>query len=196
MKSWFAVASLGVAAGLAASAVADDDHGGGHNRGKRVFRAELVSYNEVPSVSSPAQGRFYAVLNKEEDELTYWLSFSNLTVPVSQAHIHFGQHHTNGGIVVWLCEGTLSSPATSTPACGSPGTAGMPATVTGVITAAEVVGLGLGTLNQGIGLNEFAELIAAMRAGAAYANVHSGAPGTAPAQNTGFPGGEIRGQIN
>jgi hypothetical protein len=40
---------------------------------------------------------------------------------------------------------------------------------------------------------EFAELLAAMRAGAAYANVHSGVGGTAP---VGFPGGEIRGQIN
>src|SRR5688572_26954770 len=110
MKNWFAVASLGVAASLAVSAVADDDDGGRHS-GKRVFRAELISYNEVPSVSSPARGQFYAILNKAETELTYWLSFSDLTVPVSQAHIHFGQHHTNGGIVVWLCEGTLSSPA-------------------------------------------------------------------------------------
>ena len=194
MKSWFAVVSVGVVAGFAISAVADDDHR--HNSKQRVFRAELVSYNEVPSVSSPARGQFYAVLNKAETELTYWLSFSNLTVPVSQSHIHFGQHHTNGGIVVWLCEGTLQGPAASTPPCGSPGTEGMPATVTGVITAAEVVGLGLGTVNQGIGLNEFAELIAAMRAGAAYANVHSGSPGTAPAPNVGFPGGEVRGQIN
>ena len=41
MKSWFAVVSLGVVAGLAVSAVADDDHGG-TTSGKRVFRAELV----------------------------------------------------------------------------------------------------------------------------------------------------------
>jgi hypothetical protein len=197
MKNWFAVASLGVAASVAASAVADDDQGGQHS-GKRVFRAELISYNEVPSVSSPARGQFYAVLNKEETELTYWLSFSGLTADVSQSHIHFGQHHTNGGIVVWLCEGSLQSPAASTPACGGPRST--PMAVTGVITPAEVVGLGLGTLNQGISPNEFAELIAAMRAGAAYANVHSGVPGNAtatpPVPNTGFPGGEIRGQVN
>jgi hypothetical protein len=56
----------------------------------------------------------------------------------------------------------------------------------------------VGTLNQGIGLNEFAELIAAMRAGAAYANVHSGSSvnTTPPSPNVGFPGGEIRGQIH
>ncbi len=196
MKNWFAVASLGVAASLAMSAVAQDDQGGQHS-GKRVFRAELIGYNEVPSVSSPAQGQFYAVLNTEEDALMYWLSFSGLTADVSQAHIHFGQHHTNGGIVVWLCQGSLPSPAASTPACGGPQST---SAVTGVITPAEVVGLGVGTLNQGIGPSEFAELIAAMRAGAAYANVHSGVPGNAtatpPVPNTGFPGGEIRGQIN
>ena len=197
MKNWVTGVSLGVMAGFAVSAAADDNDRGGFNRAQRVFRAELVGYNEVPSVSTPAHGRFYAVLNKDETELTYWLNFSDLSQPTSQAHIHFGQHHTNGGIVVWLCEGTLQSPAASTPACGPAGsTAGQ---VNGVLTAAEVVGLGVGTLNQGIGLNEFAELIAAMRAGAAYANVHSGSPApvtTPPTPNVGFPGGEIRGQIH
>jgi len=195
MKKWLAVVSLGVAVGFAVSAAADDDHGG-HNRAQRVFRAQLVGYNEVPSVSTGAHGTFYAVLNKDEDELTYWLNFSGLTVPTSQSHIHIGQHHTNGGIVVWLCEGTLSSPAAATPACGPTGsTEGQ---VTGVITATEVVGLGVGTLNQGISPGEFAELIAAMRAGAAYANVHSGSvvTTTPPSPNVGFPGGEIRGQIH
>jgi CHRD domain len=195
MKRLLAIVSLGVLTGFAASAVADDDHGG-HNRAQRVFRAQLVGVNEVPSVSTEARGTFYAVLNKEETELTYWLNFSGLTVPTSQSHIHFGQHHTNGGIVVWLCEGTLSSPAASTPACGPTGsTEGQ---VTGVLTSAEVVGLGVGTVNQGISVGEFAELVAAMRAGAAYANVHSGAVApvtTPPTPNTGFPGGEIRGQI-
>ncbi len=191
MKSWFAVVSFGVVAGFAISAVADDDHR--HNNKQRVFRAELVSYNEVPAVSSPARGQFYAVLNKAETELTYWLSFSNLSSAVSQSHIHFGQHHTNGGIVVWLCSGSLTAPTATTPLCGATGTQGTPVSVTGVITAAEVLGLA-NTAAQGIGLNEFAELVAAMRAGAAYANVHSTT--TAPPPAIAFPGGEIRGQIN
>lgn len=192
MKTWLAVVSLGVVAGFATSAVADDDHNG--DRQKRTFRAQLVGLNEVPSVSTAARGTFYAVLNKDETELTYWLNFSGLTAATSQSHIHFGQHHTNGGIVVWLCEGTAASPAASTPACGTQGsTEGQ---VTGVITAAEVVGLAVGTLNQGISPGEFAELIAAMRAGAAYANVHSGVGNPPPTPNVGFPGGEIRGQIH
>jgi len=190
MKNWLAVASLGVVAGFAVSAVADDNdqgNGGGH-KPQRVFRAELVGFSEVPSVSTAAHGRFYAVLNREETELTYWINFSDLTAPTSQSHIHVGQHHTNGGISVWLCEGSLQAPTASTPSCGPAGsTAGQ---VTGVLTSAEVVG----PAAQGIAATEFAELIAAMRAGAAYANVHSVSPTTPPGVQ--FPGGEIRGQIH
>jgi hypothetical protein len=186
MKNWVAAISLGVLAGFAASAVADDDHGG-HDRQKRAFHARLVGLNEVPAVSTAARGQFYAVVNKEETEITYWLSFSDLTADVSQSHIHFGQHHTNGGIMVWLCEGSLQAPTVNTPACGGPRTTAAP--VTGVLTSAEVIG---GAAGQGIAATEFAELLAALRAGAAYANVHTTA--TAPA--VAFPGGEIRGQIN
>jgi hypothetical protein len=54
----------------------------------------------------------------------------------------------------------------------------------------------VGPAAQGIAPTEFAELIAAMRAGAAYANVHSvTAPAPAP-PTVQFPGGEIRGQIH
>jgi hypothetical protein len=54
--------------------------------------------------------------------------------------------------------------------------------VSGTITPASVIG----PAAQGIQAGEFAELVRALRAGAAYANVHT----------TTFPGGEIRGQIS
>ena len=174
MKNWLAVVSLGVVASFALSAVADDFKNG--ERQKRVFRTELVGLNEVPAISTENQGTFYAVLNQAETELHYWLTYSGTTGATTQSHIHFGAHHTNGGISVWLCEGTLQSPSVTTPAC-VPNT-----TIEGLITATEVIGPGA----QGIGPGEFAELIEAMRAGAAYANVHSAT----------FAGGEIRGQIN
>lgn len=186
-KNWFALLSLGVIVGFAGSAVADDDHN--DNRQKRVFRAKLVGLNEVPSVSTQAQGEFYAVVNAAGTAFTYWLSYSGLEFPASQSHIHFGQHHVNGGISVWLCQGTLSAPPSvvaQVPSCAER-TTGTPITAT--IDATDVIGPG----GQGISPNEFAALLAAIRAGAAYANVHSGA--TTPTV-VGFPGGEIRGQIN
>jgi CHRD domain len=94
-----------------------------------------------------------------------------------QAHIHFGQRHTVGGIVVWLCQSaTNPAPDPTTPQC--PATSG---TVSGTITAAQVVTV----TGQGIDAGQFAELLAAIRAGATYANVHSAT----------FGPGEIRGQI-
>ena len=60
----------------------------------------------------------------------------------------------------------------------------MPAdgTVSRTATAADIIG----PAGQGIEPGSFAELASALRAGAAYANVHS----------TKWPGGEIRAQIN
>jgi CHRD domain len=54
-------------------------------------------------------------------------------------------------------------------------------TVSGVLTAPDVIGPAL----QGVPAGEFAEFIRALRASAAYGNVHTAA----------FPGGEIRGQV-
>jgi hypothetical protein len=187
MKNWITVVAAGVLAAFAAPTVAD------HDEPQRVFRARLVSYNEVTSVSSPAFGTFYAIVNKEGTAFTYWLSYWDLQFPVSQAHIHFGQHHQNGGISVWLCEGTSLAPdnAGDVPSCQGPRSH----QVTGTIVASEVIG----PAAQGIAPGEFEELLAAMRAGAAYANIHSFLAGdptaTPPIPNTGFPGGEIRGQI-
>ena len=86
------------------------------------------------------------------------------------AHIHFGQRSVNGGVAASLCGGG------GKPACPQSGT------VTGTVVPADVVG----PAGQGIAAGEFDELVAAIRAGRTYANVHS----------TKFPPGEIRGQIN
>jgi hypothetical protein len=151
------------------------------NGGTRHIKADdMTGYLEgAPGgpVSSVASGNFEAVIDDAKDEIQYTLSYENLEAPVAQAHIHFGQRSVNGGISAWLCEGTSPSPSASTPAC--PGQSG---TVSGTITPVEVVG----PTGQGIAPGEFEELVAAIRAGRAYANVHSSK----------FPGGEIRGQLN
>lgn len=78
---------------------------------------------------------------------------------------------------VFLCQSaTHPDPTGLAPMCGP-----APARVSAVLTAANVVG----PAGQGVAAGEFAELVRAIRAGAAYVNVHSST----------FPGGEVRGQL-
>jgi len=157
----FAVAAL-MLAGLAIA----DPHG-------RNFRASLDSYHETSlSLSTSGTGSFRARLNPTGDELTYELQYSGLEGGNTLfAHVHLGQMGTTGGVMFFLCGGGGQDPCPASPA-----------TVTGTVTAANVIGPN----GQGVAPGEFQEAIDAMRDGAAYANVHT----------TVYPSGEIRGQIN
>lgn len=142
-----------------------------------TVRVPLRSYEEVPSVSSAARGSFRADINNAASQIAYDLSYEGLQGEVRQAHIHFGQRHVNGGVSVFLCQTEANpDPAGLAPACPASGN------VSGVLTIANIIG----PSGQGIAAGEFAELVAAIRAGVAYVNVHS----------TTFPGGEVRGQLN
>ena len=144
------------------------------------LRAFLTGYEEVPAVSTTGDGLFNARISEDESSIEYELSYKELQGTVLQAHIHLGQPGVNGGISVWLCGNQNVSPPVNPPAGTQPCPA-PPATITGTITAANVIG----PTAQGIAQGEFAELLAAIRAGATYVNVHS----------TTWPGGEIRSQI-
>ena len=95
---------------------------------------------------------------------------------MQQSHVHFGQKSVNGGVSFFLCSNLGNGPV-GTQVCPPP-----PAEITGVITPDLVIG----PAGQGIEAAAFAEIVAAMRDGTAYANVHS----------TKWPGGEIRGQLH
>ena len=167
---------IAVVALLSASVVALD---GGFKR----IREELISYQEVPSVSSVASGDFKAKISNDESRIDYELSYSDLEGAVQQSHIHFGQKGVNGGISVFLCTNLGNGPAGVQPCPPSP------ATITGTIVAADVspnIPATAGARTQGINTGELAELIKAIRAGSTYVNVHS----------TTWPGGEIRSQID
>ena len=167
-----AVAALGIA-GIATVAGADD---------ASRFDARLTGYEELPTLSTSGNGTFEAELNRSGTQLSYTLSYAGpfdanpSGGTVTQAHIHFGATAFSGGISAFLCSNLGNGPA-GTPACPTPS-----GTVSGVITAAQVIGPG----SQGIQAGEFAELIRALRAGVAYANIHT----------TTFQPGEIRGQIS
>lgn len=139
--------------------------------GHSNFQANLSGYSEVPAISSAASGQFNARINKDDTAIAFELSYDGLEGSVTAAHIHLGQRDVNGGVVAFLCS-----------AAGTPQTCpASPAQISGVITAADVIG----PTGQGIDAGEFAELVAAIRNGAAYVNVHSSK----------FPGGEIRSQV-
>ena len=144
------------------------------------FHAKLTGFQEVPSVATVARGEFRASISEDEQSIEYELTYEGLQGNVTQAHIHFAQRHVNGGIVLWFC-GTQSNlgPA-GTPTC-TPGSG----TFTGTFTTANVQGLVGANAPQQVAAGELAKVIAAMRARAAYANVHTDLS----------PGGEIRGQI-
>ena len=163
--------ALGVTAG-------DDRH-----RSFRAF-AELVPTQEVPSVSSVARGRFKATIDRANQTISYELSYEGLEAGPEQAHIHVGQRRVNGGISVFLCGNPPTVPPATFPqpqACPP-----SPATITGVLTVANIVGPeGQGIAPSLGGVNEFDELVEMIRSGLAYANVHSAK----------FKGGEVRGQL-
>jgi hypothetical protein len=168
VKLAIGVAALGVVV-ITAAAVAGD-------QGK--IRTSLNGFEEVPAILTTGEGTFKAQLSPSAQEIRYELSYSGLeggNTP-TQAHIHIAQESVNGNISVWLCGSTTNPGPAGTPACLP-----QPATITGTITPANVVGPD----NQGIAPNEFAELVRALREGVAYANVHT----------TKYGGGEIRGQI-
>jgi hypothetical protein len=146
--------------------------------GGREIREELEGFQEVPAVSTEADGKFKAKVRG--DRIDWELSYEDLSGPVLQAHIHFGQRDVNGGISVFLCTNLGNGPA-GTQACPP-----APAEIEGTIEAADVIGPNLGPPPQGIAPGEFDELLRAMRAGLTYVNVHSDP----------FTGGEIRAQLN
>jgi hypothetical protein len=103
--------------------------------------------------------------------ITFSLTYSGLSANPLVAHLHFGPTKVNGGVMIFLCGGG------GQPACPA-ATSG---TVTGTITAANVVGPSA----QGITAGDLDSALEAVREGLAYANMHT----------PNFTSGEIRGQV-
>jgi hypothetical protein len=170
-------AKLAVAGALATAAAASAAvaiAGGGS--GTPSIHERLSGYQEDPAaVSTTGTGTFDATVDAKGQEVAYRLSYSALEGDIAQAHIHFGTRHQSGGIAVFLCTNLGNGPAGTQPCPPAP------ATITGTIRPVDVIG----PSGQGIAAGEFAELLAAARAGATYVNVHSSL----------FQGGEIRAQL-
>lgn len=137
---------------------------------KRTFTAHLLGVNERPNpVDSDAQGQAIFTISEDEMSIDFRLIVSDIENVVA-AHIHCGTENSAGPPIANLFGGSLSGPVNGVLAEG---------TITGVIVRSA------GACPPG-GVQDFADLVELIRTGGAYVNVHS---------NPGFPGGEIRGQI-
>ena len=134
------------------------------------FSATLSGGEEVPANASTATGT--ATFTIAGSAITYTVNTTGLANPVL-AHIHVAATGVNGPVRLNLC-GT----GAPVPAC----------------TEGDGV-LATGTNGTAVGIT-FDELVAAMRAGDTYVNVHTddgvGQPNTGPGD---LISGEIRGQI-
>ncbi len=146
---------------VAATASAEDSGPATH------FTAHLTAAQEVqtPAVVSNATGRGSFTISDHDTKIHFRLSSRGLD-RITQSHIHLAPRGSNGGIVLFLFP-------------VGPGVSGEGWSVSGTVTAADVVQPATGTAPT------FAEIVAAIRAGNAYANIHTKA----------HPAGEIRGQL-
>ena len=148
-------------------------------QGKHHAKTDRLSgYNETPAINTLGTGTFSAEIDDNAQTISYKLTYSGLSSNATQAHIHFGNRFSSQGISLFLCSNLGNGPA-GTQAC-PPGDA----TVTGTLHPADVVG----PAAQGIppGAAGWDSIVRAIRAGVAYANVHTST----------WPGGEVRAQIN
>lgn len=168
----FALTAILVGAGAAAC---DDTDETGPTEER--LTAALSGNNEVPVRATTATGTAEFTIGAN-NVVSYTLNVSNLR-NVTAAHIHGpATDTTNAGVVVTLF--------TSTPALAGPTTGQLRA---GTFTVAD-------NNAQGQPVASIDSVLAWMRTGRAYVNVHTN-DGVAPT-NTGagdFPGGEIRGTI-
>ena len=132
------------------------------------YGTHMTGAEETPARPSKAQGQLILTPQEDGTALAYKLVVANIENAM-QAHIHLAAPGVAGPVIAWLYP---SAP----PAVLIPGRFNG-VLAEGVITNANVVGPLAG---QGL-----AALVAAIKEGNAYANVHTSQ----------FPPGEIRGQV-
>lgn len=168
--AFFGLASvLGVGLVAESTAFASSHEGSVLSDNQAQFAAHLIGYNEVPSLNG--QGTADLALTVASDKLTFQLTFAGLSGPPQAAHVHVGQVGVNGGVSFFFCGGG------GKPSCPN-STSG---TISGTVVPADVIG----PITQGFAAGDLASVIAAIKAGVTYANMHTAL----------FPAGEIRGQL-
>jgi hypothetical protein len=122
------------------------------------------------TINTAGSGDFTARIHSGGTAIDYELTYRDLSSTVLQSHIHFGRPAITGGIVLFLCTNLGNAPASVPVPQVCPET--NPATISGTLTAANVIAVPGQGIDSGA-LGGFAEILKAIRAGAAYVNVHT-----------------------
>lgn len=130
---------------------------------KDKFGAMLKGSSEVPPVDVKATGT--AAFTVSGTSVDYKITASGLSGDATAAHIHLGATTASGGVVVGFPAKAMSNDGKGS------------VTISGSFTAAD--------LKSNPTVKTFDDLLAQMRAGNTYVNIHTAA----------HPAGEIRGQI-
>jgi hypothetical protein len=133
-------------------------------------KGKLDGFQEVPPVSTPAEGK--CTVKAVDGGLALTLEYSGLVGSVTQAHVHLGQPGVNGGVMFFFCTNLGNGPA-GTPPCPA-----APATVTRTIVPADIIAIA----TQGFAAGDLDGFLAALKRKVTYCNVHTSA----------FPNVEIR----
>jgi hypothetical protein len=141
---------------------------GGSSGPSNNFGAQLTGANEVPAVSTTATGAVSLTLSGTT--VNYTISATGLSGNATGAHIHVGSTTVAGPVVVNFLAIT-------------PAPAGTTISLSGSFTAANIINPTSPPLSTPVVTLD--DLIAQIRAGNAYSNIHTAA----------HPGGEIRGQL-
>jgi hypothetical protein len=123
------------------------------------FATELSGANQVPPVEVAATGDATVTISDDEQTVSWDVSYSGLTGAPAAGHIHIGAEGENGPVMIPFAEVTETGTTGSFAAADYTGGDGLPA--------------------------DWAGVLAAIRDGNAYVNIHTEAN----------PSGEIRGQL-
>lgn len=150
MKRLLALATLGALLALPASALAH----------AAQFDATLSAAEEVPAPTVPSgyagAGTAKVIISEDHSQLTFEVNFSDLTGPLTMAHIHYGAMGVAGPPMFWLTDQANMS--------------GTPSPLSGTLDEADFMPVTDGP-------QTFAEALAAIEAGNAYVNLHTEANG-------------------
>ena len=97
-----------IQAAIATAAILTFAAAGAANADAQKYDARLTGAAEVPAATTPARGEITAMFDSDNGELSYTVTFSGLSGPVTGADFHGPAGRTAEGPVTYAAAGTAS----------------------------------------------------------------------------------------